>query len=155
MKKLVTGIAVLVVGMWLTGSTPAFAQAGQDKQAPPAAAPEKDKAKDQDKAKDAGAPADVVTGEWDGAVDAGGNTIGFTLRLKLDKDKVTGEIASEQGAVPLTDGGYADSKLTVAFNYVDGTPVTLSGAIADGQMTGTLSYGGQPMGFAAKKRAAK
>jgi hypothetical protein len=149
MKTFATGVAVVVAGLWLAGSVPVSAQ-GQDKQAPPAASQEKDKAKDKEQA-----AADPVTGEWDGAVDAGGNSIGFTLRIKLEKDKVTGEIASEQGSVPLTEGAFGAGKLTVSFTYVDGTPVTLAGAVADGQMTGTVSYGGQPMNFAAKKRAAK
>ena len=52
----------------------------------------------------------------------------FTLKLKLDKDKVTGEVGSQQGAVAITEGTFVDGKLTISFTYVDGNAVTMTGA---------------------------
>ena len=74
-----------------------------------------------------------------------------------EKDKVTGEVGSQQGATPISEGSFVDGKLTITFTYVDGNVVVMSGALADGQLTGSLSYGGGQMvtNWAAKKRPAK
>ena len=81
----------------------------------------------------------------------------FSLKLKLEKDKVTGEVGSQQGAVPITDGSFADGKLSISFNYVDGAAVLMTGTLTDGQLAGSLNYGGGQMvvSWAAKKKPAK
>src|SRR5215471_14640287 len=43
---------------------------------------------------------DPISGEWDATADAGGTSLPFTLKLKLDGDKVTGSSESAQGSAP-------------------------------------------------------
>ena len=49
--------------------------------------------------KDKAAAADPISGEWDGTVEMPDGAMPFSMKLKLEKDKVTGEIGSQQGAV--------------------------------------------------------
>jgi hypothetical protein len=142
MRKALKVIAIVVVGCCVAAAS-AWAQ---EKPTPPAG-PEKDKA----------AVADAVSGEWEGAVDMPDGALQFSLKLKLEKDKVTGEIGSQQGAVAISDGSFVDGKLTISFTYVDGNAVAMTGTVADGQLTGSLDYGGGQMvtTWAAKKRVVK
>jgi hypothetical protein len=100
-----------------------------------------------------------VTGDWDGLVDMQDGPMPFTMKLKLDKDKVTGEITGPQGAAAITDGAWvaAEGKLTISFTYVDGAAVAMSGALKDDTLSGSLDYGGGQMvvNWAAKKKPAK
>jgi hypothetical protein len=136
---------VVLVAMCLAGAAPSWAQPGAEKQAPPAQ--EKDKA----------AAADPVSGEWEGLVDLPDGPTPFAMKLKLEKDKVTGEVAGPEGAAPVTEGTWVDGKLTVAFTYVDGAGIVMSGALTEGQFAGSLSYGGGQMvvTWAAKRKPAK
>ena len=70
----------------------------------------------------------------------------FTMTLKLEKDKVTGEIGSQQGAVPITEGSFVDGKLTITFTYVDGNAVVMSGVVADGAAHGQPELRRRPDG---------
>ncbi len=108
----------------------------------------------QDKPKPA---ADPITGTWEGTVELPDGAMPFTMTLKLDGAKVTGEVGSVQGAAPITEGAWVDSKLTVAFTYVDGAAVQMTGAVNDGGLGGSLSYGGGQMvvTWAAKKKVDK
>ena len=102
-------------------------------------------------------PADPITGSWEGTVELPDGAMPFTMTLKLDGAKVTGEVGSVQGATPITEGSWVDSKLTIAFTYVDGAAVQMTGAVTDGALTGSLSYGGGQIvaTWAAKKKADK
>jgi len=141
MRKIAWIVAVAVMGLCLAGA--AWSQekpaAGQEKEKPAAVA------------------ADPLTGEYDGTVDMQDGAMPFSLKLKLEKDKVTGEVGSQQGAVPITDGSFADGKLSISFNYVDGAAVLMTGTLTDGQLAGSLNYGGGQMvvSWAAKKKPAK
>lgn len=138
MKKALVLLAIVAVGVCvMTGGAWA-----QDK---PAAGAGQSKA----------AAADPITGDWDGTVQMPDGGMPFTLKLKLEGEKVAGEIGSQQGAVAITSGSFADGKLTISFTYVDGTGVSLSGALAEGQLSGSLNYGGGQMvtSWTAKKKA--
>ena len=108
----------------------------------------------QDKPKQ---PADPLTGIWEGTVALPDGALPFTMTLKLDGAKVTGEVGGVQGAAPITEGSWADGKLTIAFTYVDGAAVQMTGALTDGALSGSLSYGGGQMvaTWAAKKKLDK
>jgi hypothetical protein len=90
-------------------------------------------------------------------VDMPDGPLPFGMTLKLDQGKVTGEIASSAGTVPIAAGSWADGKLTVTFTYVDGAGIEMVGALAEGQFSGSLSYGGgqMVMNWVAKKKPAK
>jgi len=128
-------VSLLVVGAGLAAS--------QDKPAQ-----EKEK-------KEAVAAADPLSGDWEGSVETPNGTITFGLKLKVDKDKVSGEIASPEGSVPLT-GTWTEGMLSATFDY-NGTPITMAGAIKDDLLGGEMSYGdGQAlMPWSAKRQAAK
>ena len=70
---------------------------------------------------------------------------------------VTGEIGSPQGIAPITEGSWVDGKLTIAFIYVDGAAIQMTGAVTNGALGGSLSYGGGQMvvAWAAKKKVDK
>jgi hypothetical protein len=118
-----------------------------------------DKPKDQDKDRAQAAAADPVTGDWEGLVDLPDGAMSFSMTLKLDRDKVSGEVAGPQGASTISDGTWAekDAKLTISFTYTDGAPVTMTGTVTEDQITGSLSYGGGDMviNWVAKRKVAK
>lgn len=100
---------------------------------------------------------DPITGAWEGTVELPDGAMPFTMTLKLDGAKVTGEVSSVQGATPISEGSWVDGKLTVAFTYVDGAAVQMTGAVTDGALSGSLSYGGGQIvaTWAAKKKVDK
>jgi hypothetical protein len=108
----------------------------------------------QDKEK--AAAADPVSGDWDGSVEMSDGPMAFSMKLKLDKDKVTGEISGPQGTATFSEGSWSkdDAKLSISFTYVDGASVSMTGALKEGQLTGSLDYGGGQMllNWSAKKR---
>jgi hypothetical protein len=124
---------------------PAFAQSGGDQ--PPPAGQGGDKT----------VAADPISGEWEGLVDMPDGPLPFGMTLKLDQGKVTGDISSSAGTVAISAGSWVDGKLTVAFTYVDGAGIEMVGALADGQFSGSLSYGGgqMVMNWVANKKPAK
>ncbi len=138
----------LIVGAFVTVCLvvgPAFAQSGGDKQPP------------SGQGGDKAAAADPITGEWEGLVDMADGPMPFGMVLKLDQGKVTGEIGSSAGTAAITEGSWADGKLSLVFTYVDGAGVEMTGTLADGQFSGSLSYGGGQMvvNWVAKKKVAK
>jgi hypothetical protein len=145
MQRSLVSLVVIVVASCLAGAGPSWAQSAAEKPAPPA--------QDKDKA----VAADPISGDWEGFADLPDGSTPFSLKLKLEKDKVTGEVAGPQGAAPITEGSWVDGKLTVAFTYVDGAGIVLTGSLAEGQLAGSLNYGGGQMvvNWSARKVPAK
>ena len=133
MRELLRTTAVIVIAVCLAGGALAGAQ---DKPKP---------------------SADPISGSWEGAVALPDGAMPFTMTLKLDGAKVTGEVGSVQGATPITEGSWVDDKLTIAFTYVDGAAVQMAGVVTNGALSGSLSYGGGQMvvTWAAKKKVDK
>jgi hypothetical protein len=98
--------------------------------------------------------ADPITGDWEGSVALPDGNIGFFMKLKLEKDKVSGEIGSDQGATQCS-GTWADGKLTLSFTYVNGEAIAMTGALKEGQLGGDMTIGGGQMVtvWVAKKKA--
>ena len=95
---------------------------------------------------------DPVTGEWDASADAQGTAIPFTMKLKLEGDKVTGSTESAQGALPISNGTYVGDKLSFQLDTPNG-PIKMSGIIKDGKLTGDFDFAGQFQGkWEAKKK---
>jgi hypothetical protein len=107
--------------------------------------------------KDNTASADPVSGEWDGAVEMPDGAMPFGMKLKVEQDKVTGEVSNQQGATPISAGTFVDGKLTITFTYMDGNVIVMNGTVADGQIKGSLNYGSGQMvaNWSAKKKVAK
>lgn len=135
-ERVIRVLGVLVVAFFLVGIG---LGAAQDKPAQ-----EKEK-------KETIAAADAISGAWDGNLESQNGTISFGLVVKLDKDKVTGDISSEQGSAPVS-GTWTDGKLSLTFDY-NGSPVSMTGAIKDEALSGEMNFGGQMvMSWTAKKR---
>lgn len=119
-----------------SGSTPA---ATTTPAAPPSSAPKP-------------AVGDPISGDWDGAADAGGMTIPFTLKLKLEGDKVTGSSSSDQGTATISNGKWDGNKLSFSLDTPQGS-ISMSGVVKDGKIVGDFDFSGQMTGkWEAKKK---
>jgi hypothetical protein len=95
---------------------------------------------------------DPVSGEWDASADAQGSSIPFTLKLKLDGDKVTGTSESAQGSLPISKGTFAAGKLSFSLETPQGA-IGLTGTVKDGKILGDFDFAGQMTGkWEAKKK---
>ncbi|PYT04602.1 MAG: hypothetical protein DMF60_14795, partial [Acidobacteria bacterium] len=95
---------------------------------------------------------DPISGDWDGTADAAGTAIPFTLKLKLDGDKVTGSSESAQGSAPVSKGSFMGGKLSFALDTGQGI-ITLTGTVKEGKITGDFDVAGQMTGkWEAKKK---
>jgi hypothetical protein len=106
----------------------------------------------KEEAKPAPAAGDPITGEWDASADAGGTSIPFTLKLKLEGDKVTGVSASPQGEAAISKGSFAGDKISITLDTPNGA-IVLTAMVKDGKMTGEFDFAGQATGkWEAKKK---
>jgi hypothetical protein len=89
--------------------------------------------------------ADPISGEWDAAADANGTSIPFTLKLKLDGDKVTGSSDSAQGSAELSKGTWTANKLSFSLETGQGV-IGMTAVIKDGKLVGDFDFAGQMTG---------
>ncbi|HEU4390642.1 MAG TPA: hypothetical protein VFV34_22755 [Blastocatellia bacterium] len=116
---------------------------------PKAETPKTGESKGDAKAAPAGDP---ISGEWAATADTPGGAVQFTLKLKLDSDKVTGEATSDMGTVPLSKGSWTGGKLTILLETPNGN-VTLNGGLQEGKLAGEFDFAGQATGkWEAKKK---
>ena len=95
---------------------------------------------------------DPISGDWDGSADAGGMTIPFTLKLKLDGNKVTGTSTSDQGSATISNGKWDGNKLSFSLDTPQGA-ITMTGVVKDGKIAGDFDFSGQMTGkWEAKKK---
>lgn len=95
---------------------------------------------------------DPVTGDWDATADVGGTSLPFTMKLKLEGDKVTGSTESAQGSVPISKGSFVGDKLSITIDTPNGA-VVLTGIVKDGKLAGDFDFAGQMQGkWEAKKK---
>jgi hypothetical protein len=97
------------------------------------------------KMESAPAAGDPLSGDWDASADAQGTAIPFTLKLKLEGDKVTGSSESAQGAVPLTKGTWTANKLSFSLDTPNGS-IGMTAMIKDGKLVGEFDFAGQMTG---------
>jgi len=98
------------------------------------------------------AAGDPISGEWDATADAGGTSLPFTLKLKLEGDKVTGSSESSQGTAPLSKGTFANNKLSFSLDTPNGS-IAMTAMVKDGKMVGDFDFAGQMTGkWEAKKK---
>ena len=127
MKKLM----VLVTAILLAPGLFARAAAAQDPKTPPPAA----------KPADAAA---TVAGKWSGSVDAGQGPMDLQIDLKVDGKKVTGTLTGQQGTMDVTNGEFADNKLTfsISIDTAQGPlTVVFTATLKDNALTGTADAG--------------
>jgi hypothetical protein len=98
------------------------------------------------------AAGDPITGDWDATVDVQGQQYPFTLKLKLEGDKVTGSSTSDQGSTPINNGSFKDGKLSFSLDTPGGA-VSMTAMVKDGKLTGDFDFSGQFQGkWEAKKK---
>ena len=138
-----------ITGKWELGGQGGLLElkrAGTGAAAPAASAPPKKESAP------AAAAGDPLTGEWDAAADAQGTSIPFTLKLKLDGDKVTGTSDSAQGSAALTKGVWSGNKLSFSLDTPNGA-IAFTGMMKDGKLAGEFDFAGQMTGkWEAKKK---
>ncbi len=91
------------------------------------------------------AAADPLSGEWDATADAAGTAIQFTLKMKLEGDKVTGSTESAQGIVPLSKGTWTANKLSFSIETPNGS-IGMTAMVKDGKLIGDFDFAGQMTG---------
>ncbi len=72
--------------------------------------------------------ADLISGSWVGKIVTGNGDRALTYNLKADGDKLTGNISSEQGEIPITDGKVAGETITFKID-VNGTVIPHEGTV--------------------------
>jgi len=98
------------------------------------------------------AAGDPISGDWDASADAQGTAIPFTLKLKLEGDKVTGTSDSPQGSAPLSKGTYVAGKISFSLETPNGA-IGMTGNVKDGKIVGDFDFAGQMTGkWEAKKK---
>ena len=97
--------------------------------------------------------AEQLSGEWDAAADVQGQAFPFTLTLKVDGEKVSGESSSQLGNSTISSGSFKDGKLAVIIESGNGQ-IALIGTFLDGKLVGDYDYSGQMQGkwVATKKK---
>lgn len=103
------------------------------------------------------AEAATPAGAWDGTAETPQGPQAFTLTLKVDSGKVTGDITLPEGTVQLSGGSWEKDELKLAFEHPSAGPVNLSGAFKEDKLAGTYTLNsGEGGGWqAARKTAAK
>jgi hypothetical protein len=93
------------------------------------------------------APAAAVNlnGNWDGVADANGNTIPFSLTLKVDGETVTGTSSSQVGEGTIKSGSWKGGKLVFDIETPNGV-ISMSATVIDGKLSGEFDYAGQAQG---------
>ena len=98
------------------------------------------------------ASGDPVTGDWDATADAQGNTVPFTLKLKLDGDKVTGTSESAMGNATIAKGTFVAGKLSFTLEIPQGA-IAFTAMVKDGKLAGEFEIPGMGAGkWEAKKK---
>ena len=91
------------------------------------------------------AVADEISGEWEAVADAQGESVPFTLVLKLDGEKLTGSSSSQLGSSTVSAGTWKDGKLAVVLDTGGGN-ITLVATMVEGKLSGEYDYMGQGSG---------
>jgi hypothetical protein len=97
-----------------------------------------------------GGAAMAFSGDWDCTADVQGQTIPFTLKLKQEGDKVTGESTSDQGSLPIGNGKVTGDKLTFTLDI--GQTITFTATLKEGKIIGQFDAGGQMGNWSGKKK---
>lgn len=104
----------------------------------------------QDKATNTG----PLTGLWQ-CVSHGGpdGDTKFTLDLRLDGEKITGSVDSDQGGMDITSGTFKEDILEIRLETPQGAYV-IKGKLKDGQLAGEITLDGKAHGNWEGKKAA-
>lgn len=92
----------------------------------------------------AAAQTSPAAGEWDVAMNTPGGVRNFKLKLKVEGEKLSGEVGRDSGVLPLQGTAKGnDIQFTYTVKYNDNDLVlTLTGKVDGDAMKGTVSFGG-------------
>lgn len=100
----------------------------------------------------AGGAVAMVGGDWECSADVMGQAMPFTLKLKQEGDKITGESSSDQGTTPITNGKVMGNKLTFTLETPQGS-IGFTAEMKDGKLVGKYDFAGQVTGdWSGKKK---
>ena len=91
-----------------------------------------------------------VSGDWDASADLDGQSLPFSMKLKVEGQTVTGETNSAMGTGTLK-GTFAGDKLSFVLD-AGGTAITMNAVLKDGKLTGEFEVPGQAKGKWEAKR---
>lgn len=83
---------------------------------------------------------DVISGAWAGEVQIAGQTMAFSMVLRLSGDAIAGEMMSAAGSIPIASGSWKDGALQFTFPYSGGEPVSMGAQLKDGRLVGVVDY---------------
>lgn len=86
-----------------------------------------------------------LNGNWEGVADANGQTVPFTLTLKVDGETVSGSGSSQMGDSIVKSGTWKDGKLAFQLEGQNGI-ITMSAIVIDGKLSGEFDFAGQLAG---------
>lgn len=94
----------------------------------------------------------MASGDWDGSADVMGQEIKFTLKLKQEGEKLTGESTSDQGTAPISNGSVKGDMVSFALDTPNGA-VVFTGKMKGAMIDGEYDFAGQMKGkWSAKKK---
>jgi opacity protein-like surface antigen len=94
----------------------------------------------------------AIGGDWDCSADVMGQAMPFTLKLKQEGDKITGESSSDQGTTPITNGKVMGNKLTFSLETPQGA-IGFTAELKEGKLVGKYDFAGQMTGdWSGKKK---
>jgi hypothetical protein len=95
---------------------------------------------------------DAISGDWDALFKIAGSSANVVLSLKLDGDKVAGNVASQHTGPGTLKGSYADDKLSFTMDFAAHESIAVTGALKDGKLSGEFATEGMKGTWEAKKK---
>jgi hypothetical protein len=97
-----------------------------------------------------------VTGKWEGiAKGAGEGDLPFTMELRSEAGKIVGQIISSQGNLTVSNGTFADGKLSITITNAEGATGTITGTLKENKLSGEWKLGEGGGTYEASKAATK
>lgn len=97
--------------------------------------------------------ADSISGEWDVSFVVEGTTTPATFDLKLDGEKVTGNVHSAHTGPGTISGTWANDKLSITMDFKAHESIALTGWLKDGKLSGDFRTEGFVSRWQAQRKA--
>jgi hypothetical protein len=97
--------------------------------------------------------ADRISGDWDVTFELQGMKVPASFTFKLDGDKLTGTADSQHtGHGTLSDGTFADNKLSFTANFAAHESIAVTGTLKDDKLSGEFRTEGRQGTWEATKK---
>ena len=81
-----------------------------------------------------------VVGKWEGMVTTGAGEMRMKLELKIEGDKIVGEITNPHGTWPITDVKFTNGKWTISWRTSDDATGRMIGTVKGNQLAGDWDF---------------